>query len=64
MSTVTVSPKFKVVIPRDMRRRLHIQPGQKLMARVRDGRIELIPELPMTAARGFLPGLDTRVERV
>jgi looped-hinge helix DNA binding domain, AbrB family len=62
MSTVTVSPKFQVVIPRDVRRLLHIQPGQKLRARVQNGRIELIPRLPMTAARGFLPGLRTQIE--
>lgn len=63
MKTVTVSPKFQVVIPRDLRRQLNIQPGQKLKARVQDDHIELIPEQPMSASRGFLPGLDTRVER-
>lgn len=63
MNTVTVSPKFQVVIPRDLRRLLNIQPGQKLRARVQDDRIELIPELPMTAARGFLDGIETLVER-
>jgi len=63
MSTVTVSPKFQVVIPRDLRRMLNIQPGQKLRARIQGDRIELIPEQPITAARGFLQGIDTRVER-
>jgi len=63
MNTVTVSSKFQVVIPRDLRRLLNIQPGQKLKARVQDDRIELIPEQPMTAARGFLAGIDTQVER-
>ena len=63
METVTVSPKFQVVIPRDLRRLLNIQPGQKLKARVQGDHIELIPEQPITAARGFLPGLDTQVER-
>lgn len=63
MKTVTVSPKFQVVIPRDLRRLLNIQVGQKLKARVQGDHIELVPELPLTAARGFLPGLDTDVER-
>lgn len=63
MTTITVSPKYQVVIPRDLRRLLNIQPGQKLRARVQDDRIELIPEQPITAARGFLPGIDTDVER-
>lgn len=63
MTTITVSPKFQVVIPRDIRRTLNIQPGQKLRAHIQGDRIELIPEQPITAARGFLPGIDTRVER-
>jgi AbrB family looped-hinge helix DNA binding protein len=63
MNTVTVSPKYQIVIPRDLRRLLNIQPGQKLKARIQDDRIELIPEQPMTAARGFLAGIDTQVER-
>jgi AbrB family looped-hinge helix DNA binding protein len=63
MTTITVSPKFQVVIPRDLRRELNIQPGQKLRARIQGDHIELIPEQPITAARGFLRGIDTRVER-
>lgn len=63
MSIVTVSPRFQVVIPRDVRRLLHIQPGQKLRARVQGGRIELLPEQPMTAARGFLADLEIQIER-
>lgn len=63
MTTITVSPKYQIVIPRDLRRQLNIQPGQKLRARIQGDRIELIPEQPITAARGFLPGIDSQVER-
>lgn len=63
MQLVTVSPKFQVVIPKDIRRQLNIQVGQKLKARVQGEHIEFFPELPLSAARGFLPGLDTTVER-
>lgn len=63
MTTITVSPKYQVVIPRDLRRLLNIQPGQKLRARIQGDHIELIPEQPITAARGFLPGIDSDVER-
>ena len=63
MTTITVSPKFQVVIPRDLRRQLNIQPGQKLRARIQGDHIELIPEQPITAARGFLAGIDTTIER-
>lgn len=63
MKTVIVSTKYQIVIPRDLCRQLNIQVGQKLKARIRGDHIELVPEPPLTAARGFLPGLDAKVER-
>ncbi|TXI37302.1 MAG: AbrB/MazE/SpoVT family DNA-binding domain-containing protein [Methylophilus methylotrophus] len=63
MDTVTVSPKFQVVIPKQLRQSLNIQAGQKLKARIQGEHIELIPEQPMTTARGFLAGIDTEVNR-
>jgi AbrB family looped-hinge helix DNA binding protein len=63
MTTITVSPKFQVIIPRNLRRQLNIQPGQKLRARIQGDYIELIPEQPISAARGFLAGIDTHIER-
>lgn len=63
MDIVTVSPKFQVVIPKEVRRQLNIQVGQKLKARVQGEHIELFVEQPVSAARGFLPGLDSSVPR-
>ncbi|PPD11840.1 AbrB/MazE/SpoVT family DNA-binding domain-containing protein [Methylophilus sp.] len=63
MDTVTVSPKFQVVIPKQLRQSLNIHAGQKLKARIQGEHIELIPEQPMTTARGFLAGIDTEVNR-
>jgi AbrB family looped-hinge helix DNA binding protein len=63
MDTVTVSSKFQVVIPSRLCRLLNIQAGQKLRVRIRGNHIELIPEQPISVARGFLPGLNTLVER-
>lgn len=63
MKTVTVSSGYQIVIPRDLCRLLNIQGGQKLKAQVQGDHIELVPEPPLTAARGFLPGLDAKVER-
>jgi AbrB family looped-hinge helix DNA binding protein len=63
METVTISPKFQVVIPLKIRRSLALQPGQKLQIVVYDNRIELIPVRPITEARGFLAGMDSTVER-
>lgn len=63
MTTITVSPKFQVVIPKPIREALGLRPGQKLHALLVDGRIELIPQRPVKQMRGFLPGLDTTVDR-
>lgn len=63
MEVVTISPKFQVVIPRSVRERLNLSPGQKVQALVYDGRVELIPMRPAKALRGFLAGLDTTLER-
>lgn len=63
METVTVSPKFQVVIPAKVRRALGLQPGQKVQVIVYNNRIELIPVRPITEARGFLAGMDTTIER-
>lgn len=63
METVTVSPKFQVVIPRAVRQSLGLKPGQKVQVILHDNRIELIPLQPIQKARGFLKGLDTSVPR-
>lgn len=63
METVTVSPKFQVVIPSRVRELLKVEPGQKVKVILYDNRIEMIPVRPMKEARGFLKGIDTSVER-
>jgi len=63
METVTVSPKFQVVIPQRVREALGLKPGQKVQVIPYEGRIELIPVVPIRRARGFLKGIDTEVER-
>ena len=62
MTSVSLSPKFQIVIPRDFRRALSLSPGQRLEVRLMGDRIELIPMQPMVAMRGLFPGIDTRVE--
>ena len=63
METVTVSPKFQVVIPRIIREKLEIRPGQKIQAILYNNRIEMIPMRPIKKMRGFLRGIDTNIER-
>lgn len=63
MPTVTVSPKYQIVIPKDIREQLDLRPGMKIQAMAYDNRIELVPVRDVTHLRGFLPGLDTDVPR-
>jgi AbrB family looped-hinge helix DNA binding protein len=63
MQTVTVSPKYQVVIPRALRKQLNVRPGQKVEVLVYEGRIELIPVKKPKSLRGFLRGIDTSVAR-
>ena len=63
METVTVSPKYQVVIPSRIRKQLAVRPGQKVKVILYDNRIEMIPVRPIEEARGFLRGIDTSVER-
>ncbi|MBU1207767.1 MAG: AbrB/MazE/SpoVT family DNA-binding domain-containing protein [Proteobacteria bacterium] len=63
MGTVTISPKFQVVIPKEIREKLSLSPGQKIQAIIYGDRIELIPLRPVKRMRGFLKGTDTKVDR-
>jgi AbrB family looped-hinge helix DNA binding protein len=63
MLTVTVSPKYQVVIPKAVRQALRIRPGQKMQVVEYNGRIELIPEKEITALRGFIRGINTEFKR-
>ncbi len=63
MVTVTVSPKFQVVIPKAVRDRLCIQPGQKLQILQFSDRIEFVLLQNIKSMRGFLKGIKTDVQR-
>jgi len=63
MQSVTVSPKYQVVIPKNVRESLKLQPGQKMQVIEYAGRIELIPERDIKELRGFLKGINTEFKR-
>ena len=61
MPTVTVSRKFQIVIPREVREALKLQPGVKLAVFQSGNRIEFIPVRTAQEMRGFLRGIDTTI---
>ncbi len=63
METLTLSPKYQVVIPKAIREALQLSPGQKIQAVAYENRIELVPVQPIKRMKGFLKGIDTDVPR-
>jgi AbrB family looped-hinge helix DNA binding protein len=63
VETVTISPKFQVVIPKSIREGLDLHPGQKIQAIQYGDRVELVPVKPARQMKGFLRGIDTNVPR-
>ncbi len=59
MAVVTVSSKFQIVIPKDIRKRVELKPKEKLVMIEKDGVICLIPQLPVEKMRGFVKGMRT-----
>jgi len=62
MTTVTISPKYQIVIPKEIRQKLKLKPGQKLQIIRVGNRLELITVKTVKEARGFLKGIDISIE--
>ena len=63
MTMVTVSPKYQVVIPKEIREEMAIEPGQQVQMLVYKGHIVLVPLRPMEEMRGFAKGIEAKFER-
>jgi len=63
MTTVTVSPKYQIVIPARMRKEFPIGPGEKLQIFHYLDRIEILSVKKMKTMRGFLKGMNTSFTR-
>jgi len=59
MGDVTISSKYQIVIPREVRKQLGLKAGQKLKVVVKGQVINLVPEIPLSELKGFLKGMDT-----
>ena len=63
MQTVTISPKYQVVIPKELREALHLRPGEQLHVFRYQNRLEFVPVKEIKKMRGFLQGMDTAIDR-
>jgi AbrB family looped-hinge helix DNA binding protein len=63
MYPVTISSKYQVVIPREVRKRFGLKPGQKIVFIPYKNSLRVVVVPPIEKARGFLKGIDTNVER-
>lgn len=58
MATTTISTKFQIVIPKDVREKLHLEPQQRLQVIEKGGVITLIPEVSLKSLKGILKGMS------
>jgi AbrB family looped-hinge helix DNA binding protein len=63
MSTLTLSPKFQVVVPKEIREAMNLKAGMPMQVVQYGERIEFIPVRPMAEARGLLRGMTTDFDR-
>ncbi|MEW6550019.1 MAG: AbrB/MazE/SpoVT family DNA-binding domain-containing protein [Spirochaetota bacterium] len=63
MKTVTISSKFQVVIPKEIRESIGLYVGAKLEVIIYGSRIELVPIVPMKKLKGAFKGINTDIQR-
>jgi len=63
MSAATISPRYQVMIPRDVRKSMKLRPGQRVEVIEDEGVNILVPVGDIRKLRGFLKGMDTTIER-
>lgn len=63
MTTVTISPKFQIVLPEAIRKLMNLKPGEKLIVLNYDNRIEYIPQKSIKDFKGSLKGISTKIDK-
>ena len=58
MSEATLSSKYQLVIPKEIREKMHLKVGQKFIVVAKDDGISLISELPLASLKGIAKGMD------
>ena len=59
MGRTKVSPKYQVVIPKDIRDKVDVRPGQEYQVLTKGGVISFVPDRPIASMRGFVKGIQT-----
>jgi AbrB family looped-hinge helix DNA binding protein len=59
MTAVTLSSKFRIIIPKEIREATNLNSGMKIAIIPYINRIELIPLKPMKELKGSLKSIDT-----
>ena len=63
MNPVTLSSRFRIVIPRQVRQEFGLFPGDQFHVMAHAGRIELAPMRLVKRLRGFLKGVEIDIGR-
>jgi AbrB family looped-hinge helix DNA binding protein len=63
MHSVKMSPKYQIVIPKEVRESMNLRPGEEMQVFEFEGRIEVVPVRPIRQMRGRFKGVDTHVDR-
>jgi len=63
MTTVKISPKYQIVIPKDIRETANVSSGMRVEVIAYNNRIELIPVRSIKSLKGSLKGIDTTINR-
>ncbi len=63
MTTTKISPKYQIVIPKEIRKKYNFKSGEEVVVLPYEGRIEIVKEKDIKSMRGFLKGMDTKIIR-
>ena len=56
MGEATLSTKYQIVIPKEVRQSLHLKPRQKFVVLTKNGVVQLVPKRSMGELKGILEG--------
>ena len=59
MYTATISSKYQIIIPREVRWKFGLKPGQKIMFIPYNKTLQVVIVPPIEKARGILKGINT-----